>query len=153
MFSVRIASGRSFNSRPHAEVDLYTLKLFTASGLSTHDLTQRSTSAFTTQSSRRYLSTHDLTQRSTPYFGLLFRLEELSTHDLTQRSTPQWWPMWSAWLLSTHDLTQRSTVREIPQELLGSAFNSRPHAEVDRGDERLEPCHDLSTHDLTQRST
>ena len=77
-----------FNSRPHAEVDGSEPCRPGSGGLSTHDLTQRSTGLTDGKSVDMYLSTHDLTQRSTIGFPYSPSSEDLSTHDLTQRSTP-----------------------------------------------------------------
>ena len=79
------------------------------SGISTHDLTKRSTEAAGGQAGRSGISTHDLTKRSTfpepynsdhlPYFNSRPHEEvdarnqvrpvqaKISTHDLTKRST------------------------------------------------------------------
>ncbi len=123
---------RSFNSRPHAEVDCCCdNRAGQADILSTHDLTQRSTMChhfpappmiFQLTTSRRGrrcapvpgknscdLSTHDLTQRSTIIELSTFILQRLSTHDLTQRSTHPLDITSRECNLSTHDLTQRST--------------------------------------------
>ncbi len=121
-------------------------------GLSTHDLTQRSTTLMPAIRDITSLSTHDLTQRSTkmPHFSISGGF--LSTHDLTQRSTRLPAGTVCACGLSTHDLTQRSTCRcDITRKVHGfqlttsrrgrrktcvgidwtKPFNSRPHAEVD----------------------
>ncbi len=58
----------SFNSRPHAEVDLIHVRIIQVwQHLSTHDLTQRSTVEWNFWMYKCCLSTHDLTQRSTVF--------------------------------------------------------------------------------------
>ena len=79
----------SFNSRPHAEVDLHVVHVLAVGLLSTHDLTQRSTIVPVEGLSTPHLSTHDLTQRSTSFLTAYLTSFQLSTHDLTQRSTHQ----------------------------------------------------------------
>jgi len=101
--------GRSFNSRPHAEVDQYRNMPGLHSCLSTHDLTQRSTVEDNHTNRGLDLSTHDLTQRSTGRGLSAVSGYHLSTHDLTQRSTASGLIPQTAIRLSTHDLTQRST--------------------------------------------
>ena len=76
----------------------------------------------------------------------------LSTHDLTQRSTdfsPQ------SFFIVIFQLTtsRRGRHRMKSRRLRMRSFNSRPHAEVDRGNMRAGGIRCLSTHDLTQRST
>ncbi len=56
---------RTFNSRPHAEVDTSPVLQLQMLRLSTHDLTQRSTVDVRLPAEPFPLSTHDLTQRST----------------------------------------------------------------------------------------
>ncbi len=56
---------RSFNSRPHKEVDVNNLCYFCSSFLSIHDLTRRSTTPRCCGRRRSGLSIHDLTRRST----------------------------------------------------------------------------------------
>ena len=99
------------------------------------------------------LSTHDLTQRSTLQGSGYNTPDRLSTHDLTQRSTYSSRCGAAQDYLSTHDLTQRSTVLLLDGTICITAFNSRPHAEVDIALCGLYIYQHLSTHDLTQRST
>ena len=82
------AIGKSFNSRPHEEVDppAACMASFMVS-LSTHDLTKRSTAANYELKHIADLSTHDLTKRSTCPALISTHNLLLSTHDLTKRST------------------------------------------------------------------
>ena len=61
------------------------------------------------QMSSAGLSTHDLTRRSTSHLRLIVKRRNLSTHDLTRRSTIGKIPITQTDILSTHDLTRRST--------------------------------------------
>ena len=105
-----------FNSRPHAEVDPDGLCYGSWQVLSTHDLTQRSTSAWKYIYNNLFLSTHDLTQRSTTpinnivsYYAFNSRPHaEVDASDRRQRTVKR--------DLSTHDLTQRSTVLPLRTE-------------------------------------
>ena len=54
-----------FNSRPHEEVDETLSDLWESGGISTHDLTKRSTYKQSGYTLFRNISTHDLTKRST----------------------------------------------------------------------------------------
>ena len=144
----------AFNSRPHAEVDsesiLYFLPLCVFQ-LTTSRRGRRY--SICTAAYRMDLSTHDLTQRSTSIEGSFsadtsFQLttsrrgrqsdctidhcHHLSTHDLTQRSTESEICSYACRNLSTHDLTQRSTYCFSVLLKPHRSFNSRPHAEVDR---------------------
>ena len=122
---------KSFNSRPHEEVDVTRQYLNILFNLSTHDLTRRSTKKTGRFFKCVHLSTHDLTRRSTRNQRIRRRDYVLSTHDLTRRST---FPIdvFSFFSnLSTHDLTRRSTKLML---------RSRGYSV-------------LSTHDLTRRST
>ncbi len=111
---------RSFNSRPHAEVDSTARDgVYPLCALSTHDLTQRSTSFQVCWIPAIHLSTHDLTQRSTAILTTSCRRNALSTHDLTQRSTRLFHVQYSH----------------------SPPFNSRPHAEVDQTRIRLFSYH------------
>ena len=56
---------RSFNSRPHKEVDCYSKRIFRDILLSIHDLTRRSTLLMRYSVKYHCLSIHDLTRRST----------------------------------------------------------------------------------------
>ncbi len=120
-----------FNSRPHAEVDFSATLLSGHRDLSTHDLTQRSTSFQVCWIPAIHLSTHDLTQRSTAILTTSCRRNALSTHDLTQRST-------------------RRQAKRLPREIfqLTTSRRGRP----DQNPALFVSCC-LSTHDLTQRST
>ena len=101
-----------FNSRPHKEVDFNRCDWWIWLGISTHDLTRRSTLFSDFISLSQSISTHDLTRRSTfiPQKGdrpIKFQLTtsqggrhvgegvsspiiNISTHDLTRRSTLIW---------------------------------------------------------------
>ena len=123
---------RSFNSRPHAEVDSTARDgVYPLCALSTHDLTQRSTYSGEADGYDGDLSTHDLTQRSTSFQVCWIPAIHLSTHDLTQRSTAILTTSCRRNALSTHDLTQRSTRPESGSFRIMLSFNSRPHAKVD----------------------
>ncbi len=98
-----------FNSRPHAEVDFSATLLSGHRDLSTHDLTQRSTSFQVCWIPAIHLSTHDLTQRSTRRQAKRLPREifQLTT---SRRGRPDQNPaLFVSCCLSTHDLTQRST--------------------------------------------
>ena len=56
---------RQYNSRPHEEVDSGAAPFLEFFGISTHDLTRRSTTSGCSFKSSRIISTHDLTRRST----------------------------------------------------------------------------------------
>ena len=146
-------SRRSFNSRPHEEVDCTDVHALSLPHiLSTHDLTKRSTSPaysarisstfqLTTSRRGRQISGMDAVQ----YFSFNSRPHEevdrhgqparhgggLSTHDLTKRSTWEHGGVYITQILSTHDLTKRSTVQTAGMEYEKGPFNSRPHEEVD----------------------
>ena len=122
------------------------------------------------------LSTHDLTRRSTT--PMLASSPIVPFQLTTSQGGRQ--PAWNASkpdrILSTHDLTRRSTTIPMTSSYLVKTFNSRPHKEVDG----IQPCFHkhhyafqlttsqggrpdpeavraeiagLSTHDLTRRST
>ena len=57
--------GKTFNSRPHKEVDRLIQVLLHQSDLSIHDLTRRSTEYICYKFACKFLSIHDLTRRST----------------------------------------------------------------------------------------
>jgi len=104
----RCGSTRSFNSRPHAEVDQFWAMNSRTRALSTHDLTQRSTCSACFAISKIFLSTHDLTQRST--------------------TGPKGDPGDVTFQLTT---SRRGRRRRRMNKLWLESFNSRPHAEVD----------------------
>ncbi len=101
-------------------------------GISTHDLTKRSTPTKYPVPQRLCISTHDLTKRSTHDICFIaspksFQLTtsrrgrrvlpfhscpllQISTHDLTKRSTHFALSSVCEIAISTHDLTKRSTV-------------------------------------------
>ena len=78
---------RTFNSRPHKEVDKVLYHLHEIISLSIHDLTRRSTIYVMLSSKRANLSIHDLTRRSTSPASCQDCIVDLSIHDLTRRST------------------------------------------------------------------
>ncbi len=100
----------TFNSRPHAEVDIHLYK-----STFNHIIFQFTTSrrgrhiAIIPRQQERGLSIHDLTQRSTEVEGVATLILNLSIHDLTQRSTGIERDLFHGRVLSIHDLTQRST--------------------------------------------
>ena len=165
----------TFNSRPHAEVDLLAGEYVRHLKLSTHDLTQRSTLQLTAQ---EYQDIFQLTtsRRGRPVSGLIpacwnsFNSRphaevdaydmgwtslwfDLSTHDLTQRSTIGFPYSPSSEDLSTHDLTQRSTILKHHHYTAGelSTHDLTQRSTMCSIIIEHRPC--LSTHDLTQRST
>ena len=159
----------SFNSRPHKEVDPARRQLMTATDLSIHDLTRRSTWAADITRHPYNLSIHDLTRRSTVLLACGAGKEPLSIHALTRRSTPGHRHTHLHANLSIHDLTRRSTqTRPItkpcsvfqfttsqggrPTSFLAfiarRSFNSRPHKEVD-----LLYCHVTSSSQHFQFTT
>ena len=165
-----------FNSRPHTEVDVSPLcgvgkhvvfQLTTShggrhagiqwsavsDGLSTHDLTRRSTSVFPSLYLLTCLSTHDLTRRSTAwgYHGKARGVFQLTTSHGGRRTRPLWPDLRRC--LSTHDLTRRSTSGLKLVSCIHLSFNSRPHTEVDVQNRICNEYNTLSTHDLTRRST
>ena len=119
-----------FNSRPHAEVDYFTHDVYRYCILSTHDLTQRSTSRPPTF---RYLP---VSFNSRPHAEVDRLTASIPFNTLSFNSRPhaevdRAWNRWNAEIyLSTHDLTQRSTVPTVVL-YVPISFNSRPHAEVD----------------------
>ena len=119
-----------FNSRPHAEVDpdsYWTIDRNTSFNSRPHAEVDKGVGVLPI---REILSTHDLTQRST-FISIIFgEVQNLSTHDLTQRSTV----LWIFWHhLQIFQLTTSRRGRRVTSLIFFSfsAFNSRPHAEVD----------------------
>ena len=143
-----------FNSRPHKEVDFNRCDWWIWLGISTHDLTRRSTLFSDFISLSQSISTHDLTRRSTtlPFIGTM-RLSSISTHDLTRRSTTTAIFYFKTLSISTHDLTRRSTF--IPQKgdrpIKFQLTTSQGGRHVGEG--VSSPIINISTHDLTRRST
>ena len=124
---------KSFNSRPHEEVDSIrihielTLIIF----------------QFTTSRGGRLIGSLE------KKFG-----GKLSIHDLTRRSTDKPLLVPPRIQLSIHDLTRRSTIVPFHSVPAAPSFNSRPHEEVDNNtDEHGNHEVHLSIHDLTRRST
>ena len=120
-----------FNSRPHEEVDLDGVCIFSViNHVSTHDLTKRSTHCSKHSSNIGGVSTHDLTKRSTTLFvqavhGILFQLttSRRGRHaDDEGKKIPK-----------EFQLTTSRRGRLILMSFLQShkRFNSRPHEEVD----------------------
>ena len=148
------ASKLYFNSRPHKEVDFNRCDWWIWLGISTHDLTRRSTLFSDFISLSQSISTHDLTRRSTtlPFIGTM-RLSSISTHDLTRRSTTTAIFYFKTLSISTHDLTRRSTF--IPQKgdrpIKFQLTTSQGGRHVGEG--VSSPIINISTHDLTRRST
>ena len=104
------AESRTFNSRPHKEVD----RLGFVENL------------------RGTLSIHDLTRRSTVIHSIAAVLKRLSIHDLTRRSTGVQEPNLS--FLNPFNSRPHKEVDGITGSLFHAknSFNSRPHKEVDR---------------------
>ena len=122
----------TFNSRPHKEVDDYTV------------LDSRARAAFNSRPHKEvdttrgtWLSLEQAFQLTTSQGGrpVSGRVPDvphhLSTHDLTRRSTFPFLRLCSTYALSTHDLTRRSTPSAIQRRSRAFSFNSRPHKEVD----------------------
>ena len=99
-----------FNSRPHEEVDGSPLRRYPNRGISTHDLTRRSTSVSLT-----FFFPENVFQLTTSRGG---RRNRDSLRDMRS-------------LISTHDLTRRSTRNRTEFTTRSRNFNSRPHEEVD----------------------
>ena len=103
----------------------------TGTGLSTHDLTRRSTI-------QAYLdSQKNSFQLTTSHGGRQSRRHPLSTWKIFQLTTSHGGRLNIGELLllfphlSTHDLTRRSTIPSCTGIPTSSSFNSRPHTEVD----------------------
>ena len=108
------------------------MSCYSYGGVSTHDLTKRSTTDPRELDVRFEVSTHDLTKRSTAHHTHncpnLYRFNsrpheevddaeryfaggnDVSTHDLTKRSTWKSLHTGQVITVSTHDLTKRSTL-------------------------------------------
>ena len=146
---------RCFNSRPHEEVDYDPASEKTREiGVSTHDLTKRSTSAylvsqaqleFQLTTSRR--GRHSIVRaviwlficfNSRPHEEVdgkgitLYYDTEVSTHDLTKRSTfiPSLIPDRNLLFQLTTSRRGRPTLA-FEHNMTEKGFNSRPHEEVD----------------------
>ena len=165
-----------FNSRPHEEVDAAGVAGKPGSGISTHDLTKRSTAQYTVYLStvtafqlttsrrgrhcrRRYskrffhISTHDPTKRSTFNVSYFRWVIDISTHDLTKRSTVYWRSENHSSGISTHDLTKRSTVLSQPCLYLNVFQLTTSRRGRHFSCDIIQPSISISTHDLTRRST
>ena len=103
---------------------------FVHSGVSTHDLTKRSTISSSSAQIMRFVSTHDLTKRST--FMIVFLDSFIMFQLTTSRRGRHLW---------------RFVIFVL------NRFNSRPHEEVDFLRCHEAHCAVVSTHDLTKRST
>ena len=99
----------SFNSRPHTEVDGGRVsRISNCNSFNSRPHTEVDRN-YSNHELFCYLSTHDLTRRSTSLEELKADADPLSTHDLTRRST-----------ICMHNLLYYIV-----------SFNSRPHTEVD----------------------
>ena len=101
----------TFNSRPHKEVDMDMGVYQCNQGLSTHDLTRRSTNPFLYISSYIWffqLTTSQGGRRKSTNKYTVFTVFQLTT---SQGGRPRL-RVWISWTkqLSTHDLTRRSTL-------------------------------------------
>ena len=149
--------------------------LFAISGLSTHDLTQRSTALYLYSASSFLLSTHDLTQRSTcsyssvphtigPFnsrphaevdFVCCSYFYPLSPFNSRPHAEVDLQHGWKGCISNPFNSRPHA---EVDLHFgtgynNNTTFNSRPHAEVDNRPLNKPPIRNLSTHDLTQRST
>ena len=121
-----------FNSRPHEEVDKITN--LQASSITVFQLTTSRggrRSKRCAESERSGISTHDLTRRSTREFAkkLADNIFQLTT-SRGGRLRFCGFPL-KASCISTHDLTRRSTQCSPLPQVRNFYFNSRPHEEVD----------------------
>ena len=145
------------------------------SGISTHDLTRRSTSAKCGVEVVRKISTHDLTRRSTVCRPTRDSLQRISTHDLTRRSThfkchihgffifqlttSQGGRRFDALLLVVilvFQLTTSQGGRHFTGRQNNNYMDISTHDLTRRStsrDSSLVGCRGISTHDLTRRST
>ncbi len=145
--------GGSFNSRPHAEVDTGYSIVSHPKILSTHDLTQRSTSTASFGHAESYLSTHDLTQRSTQ--STVSRLRTMPFQLTTSRRGR----LQMAFAMALGKVFQLTTSRRgrLVLHVLHATHKIFQLTTSRRGRLAIIPDHadliDLSTHDLTQRST
>ena len=103
------AEGRSFNSRPHKEVDSFPIYAFSFR-LSFNSRPHKEVDDLGDfLRLGRGLSIHDLTRRSTVSYIKTDSYVSLSIHDLTRRSTSHLIDGLVDECLSIHDLTRRST--------------------------------------------
>ena len=142
-----------FNSRPHEEVDPELKNHNHLKGISTHDLTRRSTLIRITFLSFSVFQLTTSRGGRPVYTNQLFKQSNISTHDLTRRST------YIDLVLMLFGIYFNSRPHEevdLIQRLVWTLvihFNSRPHEEVDRRYGNPYRYLDISTHDLTRRST
>ena len=100
-------------------------------GISTHDLTKRSTPTKYPVPQRLCISTHDLTKRST-FFNHLHHTTASNFNSRPHEEVDILTKNDNARMrISTHDLTKRSTLFRLCSGFLLGYFNSRPHEEVD----------------------
>ena len=120
-----------FNSRPHEEVDDEYVKTQLRNTVSTHDLTKRSTSGWTScQNFRRFQLTTSRRGRH-----------------------PARTPALITFCVSTHDLTKRSTDKNTEADSI-LQFQLTTSRRGRRWEDRVTPTtFNVSTHDLTKRST
>ena len=122
---------KSFNSRPHEEIDAFYRCLINVLVISTHDLARRSTTEF-----------YDLGLGSSTFQLTTSRRGRLEKHTKTVPPTyfnsrphkevdPEIASEPTLHHISTHDLTKRSTARAQFKSSCTHNFNSRPHEEVD----------------------
>ena len=122
---------RSFNSRPHAEVDR-------------KNLTSRT----------KKLSFNSRPHAEVDIDGYWYELRE-NTFNSRPHAEVDLSPSWSSATYPFFQLTTSRRGRLPPYDTRSflTSFNSRPHAEVDTQPPKFFPILSLSTHDLTQRST
>ena len=77
------------------------------------------------------ISTHDLTKRSTIYSLRPYFIESISTHDLTKRSTIIF-NQFTSYLLFQLTTSRRGRLLDSLSITQFLNFNSRPHEEVDK---------------------
>ena len=128
-FAVRLFS-RSFNSRPHKEVDSYFKPYSMTIALSIHDLTRRSTEDIMRYADTADLSIHDLTRRSTTtsLFLLILFTFQFTTSQGGRHSCCGGNGRRKSFNSRPHKEVDIIPLNEL---YVNRSFNSRPHKEVD----------------------
>ena len=120
-----------FNSRPHEEVDHDFLQRFPITGISTHDLTKRSTGA-ALPVRRRQGHFNSRPHEEVDTYKISSSAKTLYFNSRPHEEVDPWYLFHCfAQVISTHDLTKRSTRIAFSFLPFASDFNSRPHEEVD----------------------
>ena len=145
---------RYFNSRPHEEVDPFSLMQLGRNSISTHDLTRRSTrfAPFACENVRKYFNSrpHEEVDRERLIEHVFERYFNSRPHEEVDSSYK---PISQRLHISTHDLTRRSTSLKNC-----TASNTLFQLTTSRGGRPLRhnpgpKFLSISTHDLTRRST